>query len=80
METLEDENRELKDYLDGLSKGDTSDKVSSVISENAALKKQLQELQQKLSQSETASHGSGKENGSGKNEGNIWQIIMRSRG
>lgn len=80
METLEDENRELKDYLDGLSKGEVSDKVSSVISENAALKKQLQEMQQKLSQSETASHGSGKENDSGKNEANIWQIMMRSRG
>ena len=79
METLEDENRELKDYLDGLTKDEGVDKVSSVISENAALRKQLQELQQKLGQSDSLSHGSGKENRGMKSEGNIWQLMMRGR-
>ena len=76
METLEDENRELKDYLDSLAKGGEQDKLSSVVSENVALKKQLQELQQKLAQNDSASHGSGKENGNPKNGGNVWQMML----
>lgn len=79
MENLEDENRELKAFL---AKGG-DDKVSSVISENAALKKQLEELQQKLGQSDSVTHktaGSGKDNQeSGKQEVNIWQMMLGGR-
>lgn len=80
METLEDENRELRDYLNGLTQGG-GDKVSAVISENAALRKQLQELEQKLKGGgEEVSGGSGagsvKEN-SYRKEANLrlWEIL-----
>jgi TAG lipase/steryl ester hydrolase/phospholipase A2/LPA acyltransferase len=78
METLEEENRELRDTLDGLAQGE-KDKVSTVISENAALRKQLEELQQKLvlAHGDTASHGSSsaKENKTGSN---LWNFMVRS--
>lgn len=81
MESLEGENKELKQYLDGVTKDGNIDKVSAVITENAALKKQLEELQKKLGQSEPAYHssGSGKDNKENKHEKNIWQIMLGSR-
>lgn len=78
MESLEEENRELRDTLDGLAQGE-KEKVSAVISENAALRKQLEDLQQKLqgaAQGDTASRGSNsaKEN---KTEPNLWDFVVR---